>query len=199
MRKLPLPCFADPRGKPTHEEYVCLPCPDPPRRQGRSPRGVPFPAMGKEPKDRPGHLPKGSPGPLLPAKGKTARRFPPLDPPSGDERQKPRSSRQSGGFDGKRMSNRTHASIRGHYGNRGCAAREFRDDEGPLWRFFFSGFFLAGKKKSGRRRLTCETSAETIYDSTPGRGRARRCGSSLAPASQTQGKADRAAGRRDNT
>ena len=56
--------------------------------RGRSPRGVPFPAMGKEPKDRPGHLPKGSPGPLLPAKGKTARRFPPLDPPSGDERQK---------------------------------------------------------------------------------------------------------------
>ena len=32
-------------------------------------------------------------------------------------------------FDLKRRSNRTHASIRGPYGNRGCAAREICDDE----------------------------------------------------------------------
>ena len=69
----------------------------------------------------------------------------------------------------------------------------------PFGAFSFPYFFLAGKKKYGRRRLTCETSAETIYDSAPGRGRARRRGSSRCPASQPQGKADRAAGRRDNT
>ena len=125
--------------------------------------GRSFPRDGKGTKGSPGAPSERFPGtfrargpaakrwarvqPLLPAKGKTARRFPPLDPPSGDERQKPRSSRQSGGFDGKRRSNRTHASIRGHYGNRGCAAREIRDDEGPLWRFFFSGFLFGGQKE----------------------------------------------------
>ena len=41
----------------------------------------------------------------------------------------PRFSNRSVRFDLKRRSDRTHASIRGPYGNRGCAAREVRDDD----------------------------------------------------------------------
>ena len=54
-------------------KYESFPSFRPPRR-----RGVPFPPMGKEPKDRPGNLPNGSPGPLLPAKG---GRMPPIGSP----------------------------------------------------------------------------------------------------------------------
>ena len=89
---LPRPCFAAPGGRwqpPSPARRMTdegtqrtdllffagmVPTPRPPRR-----RGVPFPAMGKEPKDRPGNLPNGSPGPLLPAKGAAC---PPLDPPA---------------------------------------------------------------------------------------------------------------------
>ena len=49
-------------------------------------------------------------------------------------------------FGAKRRSNRTHASIRRPYGNRGCAAREIRDDEGFLWRLSFSDFFPRRKE-----------------------------------------------------
>ena len=42
---------------------------------------------------------------------------------------KPRYSNRSLCFGLKRRSNRTQASIRGSYGNRGCAAREICDDE----------------------------------------------------------------------
>ena len=41
----------------------------------------------------------------------------------------PRYSNRSLRFGLKRRSNRTHASIRGSYGNRGCAAREICDDD----------------------------------------------------------------------
>ena len=41
----------------------------------------------------------------------------------------PHYSNRSLCFGLKRRSNRTHASIRGAYGNRGCAAREICDDE----------------------------------------------------------------------
>ncbi len=47
----------------------------------------------------------------------------------------------------KGRSNRTHASIRGPYGNRGCAAREICDAEGFLRRFFFSVFLCAAQKE----------------------------------------------------
>ena len=59
--------------------------------RGRSPRGVPFPAMGKEPKDRPGHLPKGSPGHS--ARGDPPRSGGRVYNPSSRPRGKPR-----GGF-----------------------------------------------------------------------------------------------------
>ena len=61
-------------------------------------RGVPFPPMGKEPKDRQEDLPI---------------------------------SGRSECFGPKRRSDRTPASWRGSYINRGSAAREVRDDESP--------------------------------------------------------------------
>ena len=82
-----------------------------------------------EKKKRPGNLPNGSPGPLLPAarflfarqkeigKRKTARGNLPSN----------RSSR----FDWKRRSDRTPASMRGSFVNRGCETREVSDDEAP--------------------------------------------------------------------
>ena len=156
-----------------------MPCPDPPRRQGRSPRGVPFPAMGKEPKDRPGHLPKGSPGPLLPAKGETTRWFPPLDPPSGDGRRRPRSSRQSGGFDGKRKSNQTHASIRGPYGNRDHEACEVHTDEACGGPPFFLPAKKAGKEKAPKGTFVVVNLAGIVFPVSERAGKTRKC--SIAP------------------
>ncbi len=43
-------------------------------------------------------------------------------------------SDRSGCFDWKKRSDRTPASMRGPYGNRGCAAREISDDEDPSFR-----------------------------------------------------------------
>ena len=52
--------------------------------RGRSPRGIPFPAMGKESEGRMGELPKGFP--MTPSsRPRRGLRAPPLDPPRGRE------------------------------------------------------------------------------------------------------------------
>ena len=181
-----------------------MPCPGPPRRQGRSPRGVPFPAMGKEPKDRPGHLPKGSPGHS--ARGDPPRSGGRVYNPSSRPRGKPR-----GGFPhwiplpGPKGRNREARGKAEALTGRGGAIERmqafaaitvtadaqpvrFATTKVPFGAFSFPDFFLAGKKKSGCRRLAFKTSAEAIYDSALGRGRARRCGSSRCPCFAAHGE-----------
>ena len=94
----------------------------------------------------------------------------------GDERRDPRSSRQSGGFDGKR-SNRALARFPGSFAYRENDACEICDDEGFLWRLSFPD----EKKPGCRRRSNENTCKNDPRYRRPARGRARRSGISSAP------------------
>ena len=144
-----------------------MPCPGPPRRQGRSPRGVPFPAMGKEPKDRQGTFRKVPRGPSSRPRGKPRGGFPhwiPLPGTKGRNREARGKAEALTGRGGAIERMQAFAAIAV---TADAQPVRFATTKVPFGAVSFPDFFLAGKKKSGRRRLTCETSAETIYDSAP--------------------------------
>ena len=105
----------------------------------------------------------------------------------------PHYSNRSLCFGLKRRSNRTHASIRGAYGNRGCAAREICDDEeaceicddeGPLWRLSFSYFIPRRRQLDeniGRNDLCCHAPSVRRTCGGDGEKRFRQSCLSLSP------------------
>ena len=99
----------------------------------------------------------------------------------------PRCSNQSLCFGLKRRSDRTHASIRGLYGNRGCAAPEICDDGKPVRsiptmppavRFLSSGE-RNRRKKAAKGTFVVANLAGIVFPVSERAGKTRKC--SIAP------------------